>query len=129
MPLASSKDLILDGIEDILNALHHPSAASPLAPLTDSHTTALHQLTTILTGLSTSTPTPIPTPVPPPSALQLRCPTSEGGAYPAASSEGGHPHPKSSAQLHHAASKGALCHPSPHSQATAATVCGRTQRR
>jgi hypothetical protein len=38
MPLASSNDLILAGIQDILAALANPSANSPLEPLTDSHT-------------------------------------------------------------------------------------------
>ena len=52
MPLASSNDLILAGIHDILQALHHPSAGSPLAPLTDSHHAALKQLTTILTNVA-----------------------------------------------------------------------------
>ena len=47
MPLASSTDLILAGIKDILHALHNPSPGSALAPLTNSHTDALHQLTTI----------------------------------------------------------------------------------
>jgi hypothetical protein len=51
MPLASSTDLILAGIKDILHALHNPSPGSALAPLTDSHTAALHQLTTILTSV------------------------------------------------------------------------------
>jgi hypothetical protein len=36
MPIASSNDLILAGIGDIAQALHHPSPGSPLAPLTDS---------------------------------------------------------------------------------------------
>jgi hypothetical protein len=34
MPLASSNDLILVGLHDIVQALHHPSPGSPLAPLT-----------------------------------------------------------------------------------------------
>ena len=53
MPLASSNDLIIAGIHDILQALAHPSAGSPLAPLTDSHHDALQQLTSILTIVAT----------------------------------------------------------------------------
>ena len=45
MPLASSNDLILAGIQDIVHALNNPSPGSPLAPLTDSHHHALRQLT------------------------------------------------------------------------------------
>ena len=51
MPLASSNDLILAGIHDIVQALRNPSPKSPLAPLTDSHHDALSQLTTILTSI------------------------------------------------------------------------------
>ena len=43
MPLASSTDLILAGIQDIVHALKNPSANSPLPPLTDSHHDALLQ--------------------------------------------------------------------------------------
>ncbi|KAI2498398.1 hypothetical protein MHU86_16095 [Fragilaria crotonensis] len=59
MPLASSNDLILAGIHDILHALHHPSPASPLAPLTDSHHRALIELTSILTSLASPQTNPI----------------------------------------------------------------------
>ena len=52
MPLASSNDLILAGVHDILHALQHPSPGSPLAPLTDSHHEALVQLATLLTSLA-----------------------------------------------------------------------------
>jgi len=51
MPLASSTDLILAGIQDILHALQNPSPGSALAPLTDSHTAALNQLASILTSI------------------------------------------------------------------------------
>jgi hypothetical protein len=51
MPLASSTDLILAGIQDIVRALHNPTQGSPIAPLTDSHVQALQQLTTLLTGI------------------------------------------------------------------------------
>ena len=52
MPLASSNDLILAGIQDIVQALRAPSPGSPLAPLTDSHHAALRQLTDILSALA-----------------------------------------------------------------------------
>ena len=61
MPLASSSDLIMAGIKDIHHALLHPSPGSPLAPLTDSHTAALRQLTKVLTSIAA--PTPISTPL------------------------------------------------------------------
>jgi hypothetical protein len=65
MPLASSNDIILAGLTDIATALHNPLPNSPLAPLTDSHVATLHQVTTLLTGLSQpntpSMPTPLPT--------------------------------------------------------------------
>jgi hypothetical protein len=51
MPLASSNDLILAGIKDILHALNHPSPESSLAPLTDSHVDTLRQLSTVLTNI------------------------------------------------------------------------------
>jgi hypothetical protein len=52
MPLASSTDLILAGVKDIIQALRNPSPGSPLAPLTDSHHKALVQLTSILTSVA-----------------------------------------------------------------------------
>ncbi|KAI2496471.1 hypothetical protein MHU86_18012 [Fragilaria crotonensis] len=57
MPLASSTDLILAGIRDILHALRNPTPGSPLAPLTDSHYDALTQLTSILTSIAAPTRT------------------------------------------------------------------------
>jgi hypothetical protein len=60
MPIASSNDLILAGIQDIVSALQNPSPGSALAPLTDSHVEALLTLTEILTGVARATP-PIPT--------------------------------------------------------------------
>ena len=51
MPLALSNDLILAGIQDIIQALRNPSPKSPIAQLTDSHHDALSQLTTILTSI------------------------------------------------------------------------------
>ena len=58
MPLASSKDLILAGVHDILHALQHPSPGSPLAPLTDSHHNVLVQLRSILTSVASPQPPP-----------------------------------------------------------------------
>jgi hypothetical protein len=52
MPLASSNDLILAGIKDILAALTNPSANSPLLPLTNSHTEAMQTISSLLTGLA-----------------------------------------------------------------------------
>jgi hypothetical protein len=79
MPIASSNDLILAGIHDIVDALEHPSSGSPLAPLATSHVAALRQLTEVLTGVTT--PAPIaaqPTIVLPPSprVTPLRVPDS-----------------------------------------------------
>ena len=51
MPLASSNDLIVAGIQDIVQALKNPSPKLPIAPLTDSHHDALVQLTSILTSI------------------------------------------------------------------------------
>ena len=51
MPLASSNDLILAGIKDIVTALHNPTAGSPFPPLADSHHKALTELTSLLTGI------------------------------------------------------------------------------
>jgi hypothetical protein len=66
MPIASSNQLILAGIQDILHALQHPSPGSPLSPLTDSHVHSLRQLTTILTGIvSPTTVDPLPLPASP----------------------------------------------------------------
>ncbi|KAI2506705.1 Reverse transcriptase (RNA-dependent DNA polymerase) [Fragilaria crotonensis] len=59
MPLASSNDLILAGIHDILHALKHPSPGSPLAPLADSHHRALTELTSILTSLAAPPTNPL----------------------------------------------------------------------
>jgi len=48
MPAASSMDYILAGIADIVHALQSPMANTPFAPLSDSHTKALHLLMDIL---------------------------------------------------------------------------------
>jgi hypothetical protein len=62
MPLASSTDLIVAGIHNIVAALNNPSPGSALAPLSDSHVTVLHQLTTILTNIIHSEPNTISEP-------------------------------------------------------------------
>ena len=64
MPLASSTDLILAGIQDIVHALNNPSPGSPLAPLTDSHHDALVQLTTVLTSVARPPTTTSDVPLP-----------------------------------------------------------------
>jgi hypothetical protein len=51
MPLASSTDLVMAGIQDIIQALQNPTANSPLAPRTDSQVQALQDLTSLLTGI------------------------------------------------------------------------------
>ena len=58
MPLATSNDLILAGIQDILTALQNPTAHSPIAPLTDSHHELLLQMTSILTAVAKPEPEP-----------------------------------------------------------------------
>jgi hypothetical protein len=55
MPIASSTDLILAGIQDILHALRHPSPDSPLAPLGSNHVATLHLLAELVTGLAAPT--------------------------------------------------------------------------
>jgi hypothetical protein len=91
MPLASSKDLILAGMHDILHALQHPSPGSPLAPLTDSHHNVLVQLRSILTSVaspqlppasartsptSSSIVSPVPIAIPPQADAPLRVDTT-----------------------------------------------------
>jgi hypothetical protein len=61
LPLATSNNLILAGIADILQALRRPTPPNSLLLLTPQHHVALCQLTTILTGLA-SKPQPPPTP-------------------------------------------------------------------
>jgi hypothetical protein len=48
MSLASSTDLVMASIQDIIHALHNPSANSLLAPPTGSEVSILHQLTDLL---------------------------------------------------------------------------------
>jgi hypothetical protein len=76
-PLASFNDLNLAGIKDILAVVANSSANSPLTPLTDSHTEALHAITTLLTGLA-SKPTPNQVEKPAPNQVeQPPTPTTE----------------------------------------------------
>jgi hypothetical protein len=58
MPIASSTDLILAGIQDIMHALRHPSPASPLAPLGSNHVATLHLLAELVTGIAAPTNKP-----------------------------------------------------------------------
>jgi hypothetical protein len=67
MPLASSNDLILVGIQDILRALRNPTPSYRLDPLTGSHVDTLKILSELVTGLVPD-PKPVlatkPAPVP-----------------------------------------------------------------
>jgi hypothetical protein len=65
MPIASSNDLNLAGIRDILEALRNPSMGSPIDPLTDSHVTTLQVLSELITGLVPQ-PKPLLAPMPDP---------------------------------------------------------------
>ena len=66
MPIASSNDMILAGVTDILHTLNDPSPSAIVSALTDSHVTALRQLTSLLTGIlqtgNNASATPPPTP-------------------------------------------------------------------
>jgi hypothetical protein len=74
-------DLIIAAANDIVAALKHPSAGSPLSPLTDSQANALRNLAQLLTNKPNETPT-----------QTAPCVSSEGAeltkATPSASSEG-----------------------------------------
>jgi len=61
-------DHILAGIADITHALKHPSPKSPLAPLTDSQSTALCKLMEVLHGTVPTPPTKAPHLQPAPTA-------------------------------------------------------------
>ena len=62
LPVASSTDRILAGVAAIVHALHHPSPASPLAPLPTSHHDALIRLTDLLSAIVSPSPNPRDTP-------------------------------------------------------------------
>ena len=51
MPTASSLDIIQAAVQDIKQALQHPTKESPIDPLTDSESTALQQVISILSRL------------------------------------------------------------------------------
>jgi len=78
MPLASSTDLVMAGIKDIVHALQNPTANSPLAPRTDSQVKALLDLTQLLTNIASDTDdvsvldVPAPKVAAPPTAPVLR---------------------------------------------------------
>ena len=68
MPIASSNDLILAGVQDILEALRNPTPGSPIGPLTDSHVSTLKILSELITGLiqvPKHLHNPVSVPVPP----------------------------------------------------------------
>jgi hypothetical protein len=46
----------MNSLQDIVHALKHPAPRSPLAPLTESHTEALHQLVELLTNVNNQAP-------------------------------------------------------------------------
>ena len=76
MPIASSNDLILTGIQDILEALRHPTPGSPIDTLTDSNLAILKILSELIAGLI-PIPKPLinpsePVPVPPLRVTQLQ---------------------------------------------------------
>lgn len=82
MPFASSSDLILAGLQDIIDALKNPRPGVALAPFTDSHSRALRELTSLLATLPTPPTTvllditpPTPIPVPRVDTLRTRVPT------------------------------------------------------
>jgi hypothetical protein len=86
MPIASSTDLILAGIKDILHALKHPSPASPLAPLGADHVATLVLLSELITGLTSPKPDestePLRVPVEADPAPPLRVPSPPIGTSP-----------------------------------------------
>jgi hypothetical protein len=68
MSLASSTDLIVVGIHDILHALQNPSPGFPLAPRTDSEVATLHNLSDVLLNRDATPAAPSRTPTLAPSA-------------------------------------------------------------
>jgi hypothetical protein len=59
MPLASSTDLVIAGINDIIHALSHPSNNPPFAPRMDSEVQiqTLRDITTLLSNIAAPPPT------------------------------------------------------------------------
>ena len=76
MPITSSNDLILAGIENILEALRNPTPGSPTGPLTDIHVSTLKILSELITGLSSGPKPPLEGGHTPVSTV-----TTEGGPY------------------------------------------------
>ncbi len=66
MPTATSTDLLLAVLRDVVHALNNPSSNSPLAPLTDSHVQHLKALVSLWShkadNPTTSTVPPLATP-------------------------------------------------------------------
>jgi hypothetical protein len=56
LPPSSSIDIIMNSLQDIVHALGNPAPRSPLAPPTDSHTEALHQLVELITNVNNRAP-------------------------------------------------------------------------
>jgi hypothetical protein len=81
LPLATSNDLILAALADIIQALRNPTPHNSLLPLTTQHHNMLTTLATVLTGLTTK-PQPAPANMPPallrvpPGEPPLRVPTT-----------------------------------------------------
>ena len=59
LPRTSSADAATAAAQDLIHALKHPHAASPLSPLADEHQSALRQLATIFNSAAPS-PAPVP---------------------------------------------------------------------
>jgi hypothetical protein len=74
LPPSATTDIIMNSLQDILHALKHPAPRSPLVPLTESHTEALHQLVELLTNVNNRAPA-IAEPRPPPLRVAIgHCP-------------------------------------------------------
>jgi hypothetical protein len=67
LPDSSSTATIVTCLKDIVSALSNPSPQSPLAPLTDTHNKALHDITKLLTNVALP-PQPATNVLPTPSA-------------------------------------------------------------
>jgi hypothetical protein len=93
IPASLSTGIIMSSLHDIVHALKHPAPASPLAPMTDTHTQALVTLTKLLTSLCqpTTKPEPVPTlrvatpdaPTPSPAPVVVPHPTDAPTTSPA----------------------------------------------
>ena len=71
MPLASPTDLILAGVQDIVQALNDPAPATVFKNLNDSHVEALRQLTSLLTGITPSGNAAVKEPLTPAKSLRV----------------------------------------------------------